>query len=296
VTDHDVLVIGGAGVDTVVQVPDLPVPFADSVHVPPIREYVAHTGNGVALGSRALGLRVKMVDYLGDDELGALIRARLEAAGVDASWLLSTAGTRRSVNLVDDRGRRMSFYDGRESPGQRMSADFVRPFLAASRHVHISIMDYARHLYPEVHRHGISVSTDLHDWDGENDHQRDFAYGSDLVFLSAAALEGRVYATMRDILERGQAQVVVATAGERGGHVLTRDGGEIRDFSPVRGPVVDSNGAGDAFVSGFLYGWLAARPVAECVRYGAVSGFYACGAAGTHQALITAEELIAKAA
>jgi sugar/nucleoside kinase (ribokinase family) len=285
----DVLVIAGAGVDITVRVDAHPVPYADSVAVPPIREHIGHPGNGVSLGCHALGLRVKFVDFIGDDPQGALIRDHLRDRGVDFSWLISPAGTTRSVNLVDRHGRRMSFFDARDVPGRRMPAEFVAPYLPAARHVHVSITDYARHFYPEIHRLGIPVSTDLHDWDGVNDHHRDFAYGSDIVFLSTVALGDRVEEVMRHILDRGRAQVVVATAGEHGGYVRTAD--EAWSFRAAPCGAVDSNGAGDAFVSGFLYGRLTGRPLAECVRFGAVAGAYACGTAGTHQSLITPEAL-----
>jgi hypothetical protein len=57
----DVLVIAGAGVDITVRVDEHPVPYADSVAVPPIREHIGHPGNGMSLGCHALGLRVKFV-------------------------------------------------------------------------------------------------------------------------------------------------------------------------------------------------------------------------------------------
>lgn len=50
--DIDVLVAGGAGIDTIVHMPALPLPMADSIHVPPIHDYVAYTGTRVALGLR----------------------------------------------------------------------------------------------------------------------------------------------------------------------------------------------------------------------------------------------------
>jgi sugar/nucleoside kinase (ribokinase family) len=62
---------------------------------------------------------------------------------------------------------------------------------------------------------------------------------------------------MREILREGGAEAVVATAGAGGSYLLTRDGS--RTPGPTRatlppGPVLDSDGAGDAYVSGFLYG------------------------------------------
>lgn len=174
-------------------------PYTDSVMAPGIREYASHTGIGVALGCRSHGLRVKLVDFLGDDPLDALVRERL--AEVDTSFVISPAGTRRAVNLVDPQGRRMSFYDGRDVPGQRLPADL--------------------------------------------------------------------------------AKVVVITDGERGGHYVTREDPELRAYPPATGhPVIDTNGAGDAFVAAFLHGWLDARPIQDTIGSAALAALKACGTPG----------------
>lgn len=295
--DHalDVLVVGGAGVDTTVYVPELPLPYADTYAVPPVVDRIGNTGAGVALGCHALGLRVKFVDLIGDDPQGALIRDHLAARGVDFSHAASEAGTRRSVLLVDAGGRRLSLFDPRAVPGQRMPRDLYLPAIRSARHVHVSIMDFARHVYADI-PDGTTVSTDLHDWDGENPHHEDFAYSSDLVFLSAVKLGGRREEVMRSIAERGRASAVVCTAGAEGCHVLAE--GKVRSFPaeplpvPNHGPVADSNGAGDAFVSGFLYGRLAGRPLEECVRLGAVAGAHACTSEGTHEDPIGLDALL----
>ncbi|MEV4298479.1 carbohydrate kinase family protein [Microbispora rosea] len=291
--DHalDVLVVGGAGVDTTVYVPELPLPYADTYAVPPVVDRIGNTGAGVALGCHALGLRVKFVDLIGDDPQGALIRDHLAARGVDFSHAVSEAGTRRSVLLVDAGGRRLSLFDPRAVPGQRMPRDLYLPALRSARHVHVSIVDFARHVYADI-PDGATVSTDLHDWDGENPHHEDFAYSSDLVFLSAVKLGVRREEVMRSIAERGRASAVVCTAGAGGCHVLAE--GKVRSFpaEPLPGPVADSNGAGDAFVSGFLYGRLTGRPLEECVRLGAVAGAHACTSEGTHEDPIGLDTLL----
>ena len=56
---------------------------------------------------------------------------------------------------------------------------------------------------------------------------------------------------------------------------------------------MDSNGAGDAFSTAFMSRWFAGRPLEECMRAGAVSGAFACGAHGTHEEQITAQGLAA---
>lgn len=290
---YDILVVGGAGIDTIVRVPSLQLPVADSVHVPPIRDYVAHTGNGVALGCHALGLRCKFIDFLGDDAQGAAILQRYKAARLDFSHIVEPSGTRRSVNLVDPQGRRLSLYDGRHPDDVRMPAAFYLPYLGPARHAHFSIMGWVADLYDDALLCGTTVSTDLHDWDGLNPHHQVFALRSDLVFLSTAALGQRTESVMRAIVSDGRAQIVVAMAGADGAYLLERDSGEVRHY-PAAGlqlPVIDSNGAGDSFVAAFLQAWLDDANLDTAMRRGAIAGAFACASHGTHERFINREEL-----
>jgi acarbose 7IV-phosphotransferase len=295
---YDVLVVGGTGVDTIVRVDALEVPPGDSLFVPPVRDYVGHTGNGVALGWQALGLATKFIDFLGDDVQGRTVLAAYEEHGLDFSHVVSPHGTPRGINLVDPQGRRFSFYDGRHPADLRLPRSFYLPHLERARHVHLSIVGHNRDMYEDIHRLGITSSTDLHDWDGRNPHHRDYALASDYVFLSAAALHGRLERVMRDIVDEGRARIVVATDGAEGCHVLVRDEDKVRHFPAVRPerPVVDSNGAGDAFVTAFLHTLFEGGDVERCVLAGSVSGAFACGAAGTHTEFIGLPELRAACA
>ncbi|GGR44773.1 hypothetical protein GCM10015536_58390 [Streptomyces griseomycini] len=134
----------------------------------------------------------------------------------------------------------------------------------------------------------MTSSTDLHDWDGVDPHHLTYALSSDHVFLSAAALQGRLDEVLHRIVDEGRARSVVATDGAAGCHVLVRGEERTRHFPAVRPerPVVDTNGAGDAFVTAFLHALLEGRPLEDCVLAGSVSGAFACGAAGTHTEFI----------
>lgn len=203
---------------------------------------------------------------------------------MEFGWALAPQGTRRSVLLVGPDGRRLSLFDPRAAAGERLPRELYLAAAAEARHVHVSLTDFSRHVYPDLAGlEGTSVSTDLHDWDGENDYHKDFAYSSDLVFLSSAALGSRREAVMRGILDGGRATTVICTAGAEGCHVLDADGLRHVPAAPLPGPVVDSNGAGDAFVSGVLYGLLTGRPLDESVLLGGIAGAHACTAPGTHE-------------
>lgn len=291
--DLDLVVFGGVGIDTIVRVPWLPLATADSIHVGPVRDYVAHTGNGVALGSHALGRATMLVDFIGDDPQAELIHARYRERGLPFSYLIHPSGTRRSVNLVDPAGRRLSLYDARHPDALRMERAYYLPFLERATHAHFSIVPWAADLYDDAQALGVMVSTDLHDWDGSKPYYHPFAYRSDIVFMSTAAMGGRHEQVMREIFAQGRAQVVVATAGAAGSYFMTRDE-QVSRHVRVAGmgrPIVDSNGAGDAFAAAFLAGYAQEREVLECMQMGAVAGEHACGLEGTAEGFLTGEEL-----
>ncbi|MGW5104915.1 PfkB family carbohydrate kinase [Streptomyces sp. NPDC004100] len=273
----DVLVLGGAGVDTIVPVPELPLPYTDSYMIDSgIRTRAGQTGDFVALSLAALGLRVHHLDLLGDDPEGDLVRTLHTDHGIALTALPQPAGTKRAVNLVGPDGRRLSLYDtSRARPDDRFPPEVLRPLASAARHVHVTITHPCAEALPLLLETGVPLSTDLHDWDGENPYHEPFALAADLVFLSATALSDPE-STMRRIATHGRARTVVATAGAQGAHLLTN--GTLTHIPPATppAPVTDSNGAGDAFAAAFLHGHLNGEPPERCARYGAVAGAYAC--------------------
>jgi sugar/nucleoside kinase (ribokinase family) len=295
--DIDVLVLGGAGVDTIIHVPELPLPYADSYMIDSgIRTRAGQTGDFVAVGLSSLGLRTHHLDVLGDDPEGDLVRALHQARGIGLTAVPQPAGTKRAVNLVGPDGRRLSLYDtSRAHPDDRLPEPTVRELAASSRHVHVSITQPCAHALPVLRETGVGISTDLHDWDGENDYHQPFADAADVVFLSATALTDPER-TMRRVVERGRAEVVVATAGAEGAYLLTDD--ELTHIPTVTppAPIVDSNGAGDAFAAAFLYGRLTGEPPHRCALYGAIAGAHACTVPSTETDAIDRDTLLTRAA
>ncbi|MFB9903394.1 carbohydrate kinase family protein [Allokutzneria oryzae] len=289
----DVVVVGGVGVDTIVRVGELPLPVADTIKVPPIRRYVGHTGNGVAMGCHSLGLRTHFADVIGDDPDGEFVLAHYARTGLPFDYRTHPSGTRCAVNLVDPGGQRTSLYDGRHPDGMEVDAELYRPLLRKAKHAHLSIVDWARHALRDAVELGLTTSTDLHNWDGVSEYRKDFAYGCDLVFLSAGKLGGRMAEVTGDILDRGRARAVIVMAGGQGSH-LCLPGHPPRHVPPVELPperVVDTNGAGDSYVAGFLYAYLAGRDWHACARAGSLAGAHAVCSPGTHTSFITAAEL-----
>ncbi|MDG4799413.1 carbohydrate kinase family protein [Micromonospora sp. WMMD980] len=269
----DLLVIGGLGVDVRARVPALPLPAADSLTVPPVELRIGNTGAGVALAAHALGLRVTLVDVLGADPAGDVVRAALARTSVRAVLVDAPAGTRRSVNLVDPAGRRMSLYDPRPWSGPAPFADAeLAALVAEAAHTHVSIMDWARDALP-VLRGAASLSTDLHDWDGENDYHRPFAEAADLVFVSDVQLGERAGEEAAALAPR----TVLVTGGAAGATLHTPDAppAHVPAATPPA-PVVETNGAGDAFAAGLIAARLRGAAPLDAARYAARVAAAAC--------------------
>ncbi|SCF44006.1 carbohydrate kinase family protein [Micromonospora mirobrigensis] len=273
----DLVVIGGLGVDLRVRVPGIPLPAADSMVVPPIEARIGNTGSGVALAAHALGLRVRLVDVLGADPAGAVVRAALGRTSVATTLVQSPGGTRQSVNLVDPAGRRMSLYDPSPWSGPAPFGDEeLAGLLRDAAHVHVSIVDWARDALPvlrEALPDGVTLSTDLHDWDGQNDYHRPFAEAADLVFVSGVRLGDRAGAVAAALAPR----TVLVTRGADGADL--HDGEGPATHVPATVPpadVVDTNGAGDAFAAGLIAARLRGDALPQAAGYAARVAAAAC--------------------
>lgn len=102
---------------------------------------------------------------------------------------------------------------------------------------------------------------------------------------------------MRSILAQGRAEVVIAMGGSEGSRLLERATGKVQqvDLAGLGRPIVDSNGAGDAFVAGFLHAHAEGIPPNVCMRMGAIAGAYACRVPRTAEEFLARKRLAAYA-
>ncbi len=74
----------------------------------------------------------------------------------------------------------------------------------------------------------------------------------------------------RKLQEQGARNVLVSMAGE-GAVLVAEDGKEYRSGAP-KGRLINSVGAGDSMVAGFLYGYMQKQDYADAFRYGVCTG------------------------
>ena len=229
-------------------------------------ETVGSSGAGKAMNLARLGVDVVLHCLLGEDEAGTRVRTGLEAAGVTVDPLVDATGTARHVNLMDPAGDRLSFMLHTGDPSARYHPAHVEALVREADHVLAAIVDPARHVIPIARRLGVPLWTDLHGAHGQTDYVGDFL-AADHVFLSGENLpDPRPF--MERLVAAGR-RLVVCTRAASGAVALTGDGRWIDVPAELVDTIVDTNGAGDAFLSGVVYGELLGLPIERSLRIGA---------------------------
>ncbi|WP_367128258.1 carbohydrate kinase family protein [Saccharothrix sp. HUAS TT1] len=224
----------------------------------------------------SLGAEVTLRTVVGDDEAGRSVLAVLDRAGVDVVAEVVDTPTEQHLNLMDPHGGRVSIY--LELPELRRAVHDERALaaLAAADVAVVDLADHARPLLAAAHDARVPVWCDLHDYDGVAEFHRDFVTAADRVFLNDDAFtdEDALLAFLGSL-----GKPAVATLGAEGA-VGVVDGVVHRvPAAPVE-RVVDTNGAGDAFFSGFLVAHLAGAGTAAAMAAGAAQAARCLGSAG----------------
>jgi len=179
-------------------------------------------------------------------------------------------GTERHVNIMDKQGRRISIFVNPTSDEPPLRYVAMEKEIVQADFVVLNIVNYCRNYIPLLKKHGKEVWTDLHDYDGTSDYHQDFINASDYVFMSSDNLPN-YRKTMQEIMTAGK-KLVVCTHGKGGATLLTSEGEWIDSPALDRYKLVDANGAGDAFFSGFLYAYKRNYELADCMQHGHILG------------------------
>ncbi|ULQ55885.1 carbohydrate kinase family protein [Flavihumibacter rivuli] len=267
---HHIAILGGTTFDHIVYLPDLPRPEPHTIHQARFNEGTGSTGSGKALALTRLGMQNTLYSVVGDDAWGEKIRDYLAAQGVQTIVDLDPAGTERHINIMDQHGGRISMFITQSSERIAFNEPAVRQLLERSSVIVLNIIAYCRHLIPLLKGMDKPVWTDLHDYDGSNAYHQDFIDAAQYIHLSSDNLPD-YKATMQQLIERGK-ELVICTHGKQGASLLTRKGEWLEQPALPNVDIVDSNGAGDSFFSGFLFAYLQDYPLQKCLQYGAVCG------------------------
>ncbi len=269
------------------------------IDAPRAEELYARMGPGIEMsggsaansmvGLAGLGGRGAFIGKVADDQLGAIFRHDIRAAGVafetpaaaadggglptarclvfvtpDAQRTLCTmlgACTELGPEDIDEaavRAAKVTYLEGYLWDPPRAKQAFLKAAEvahAAGREVALSLSDP---FCVDRHRREFRDLVDGH---------VDILFANEMEIASLYQVEAFDEALQA---VRGRCRLAVLTRSERGCVILAGDEVHVVDAEPAE-RVVDTTGAGDLFAGGFLYGYTQDRGVYDCGRIGAIA-------------------------
>ncbi len=293
------------------------------------RKYVGGSATNIAVGTARLGVKSAMLTRVGDEQMGRFVRKTLAENGVDVSQVRPdpeklTPYVLLAVRAIEDFPRIFAYGDAADLA---VEEDDVDPdFIASSKALLVTGTPLSRpgaraasvKAIGAAKDAGTKVAFDLdyrpvfwgvasHGQGGEmfvasekvTEVYRSVLADCDLVVGTEE--EVRIAGGSTDTREallsiRGlSGATIVLKVGAMGAVVFPGDIPEdLEDGVRVPGfpvEVFNSVGAGDAFMSGFLSGWLREEPPEECLRLGNACGAIVVSRHGCSPAMATTEEL-----
>ena len=219
----------------------------------------------VAVYSRRYAMHSACVSWVGDDEYGTQLKCDLLQQGVDISHLHTKAGVTAQTQ-VELRGndRILGDYTEGVMAGFTVSSeDFA--WLNGFDIIHSAVWGHAESALPVLKAAGKIVSFDFADkW--ENPLWQSLPPHLDYLFASAHVESSWLRDRLQTVVACGTG-VAIATLGENGS--LAWDGAQFWRMPAEPVEVVDTMGAGDSYIAGFLCAIAAGLPVGRAMKQGA---------------------------
>src|SRR5918998_1482633 len=280
-------------------------------HVGTFEKHVGGAEHNVAVGLSRLGHRAGFAGSLGDDEFGKGILAFLCGEGVDVSRVALDAEAPTGVYFKERRalGRLRVYYYRAGSAASRMRFETLDlDYLLSGAFVHLTgitaalsedCRDLVERLIITANERGVMVSLDANvRWQlfGGRDPREiliPLVERADLLFLSEEEAQLLLGGTDGERVQQARralrAGTVVVHRAE-GAFAVEASGVTEKAGYPVE--VVDTVGAGDAFVAGFLSGRLRGWETGKSLQLANACGACAVTVQGDAKGLPTSEEAI----
>lgn len=283
----------------------------------------------IAFGAARLGLKASMLTRVGDEQFGQFIREELSRSGCDVSHVVTDPHRLTALAILSIKTKDqfpLLFYRTDCADMAIDCSDFDEAYIASSQALLITGTHFSTAHVDKVARHAIHFARNnqtkvILDIDyrpvlwgltglGEGDNRFvsndsvtahlqsivplcDLIVGTEEEFHIAGGSTNTLLCLKK--VRELTAAVIVLKRGAEGCSVFD---GAIPDdldagfFSQgVRVEVLNVLGAGDAFMSGFLRGWLRGEPYARCCAYANASGALVVSRHGCAPAVPTPEEL-----
>lgn len=301
-----VMVVGSTMMDMITYVDRIPT-AGETVHGNTFSLGFGGKGANQAVMARRLGASVVMVTCVGDDVFAEMTLENLAGEGVDTTYVRNVSGVGSGVAPIwvePDGTNRIIVVAGANA---RLSDDLAREAVQGTAQVDVVLGQFevpqpaTAAAFRAARERGATtllnpapaarVDEDLvsvTDWLIPN--EVEFAYLAELADIPLP--DGFSEAVVAAVAAELGVRLLVTLGGE--GAALVSGSDVVRIAAP-QADVVDTTGAGDAFVGAFAFGLAAGLPAADAVRLGCACASASVTQPGTQVAFLSAADAAAVA-
>ena len=230
------------------------------------RSYVGGNALNVAMQFSQLGHPARYAGAIGPDEDGRRIRRALEENSVLTDGLVVLDGvTSISKIRVEPDGERFIEFEDFAVCADYMPGSRELDALAQCSFVHIGMSPFADVIRRELRRRGARISQDCAVSPGFD--------LLDVAFCSAGDDRDAARAMAVSAIDGG-ARLAVVTCGPAGSIAFDGMSWTVQDADPI--DPVDTTGAGDSFIAGFIGAFASGKELQSCMQAGAATAAKTC--------------------
>lgn len=239
--------------------------------------YVGGNAVNVAVYVKRLGGDSAYSGVVGNDKYGTMIKQQLKKKGVDISRIKTVIGQTAvsHINLID-KERVFGAYEEGVLPQLVLNEDDLK-FLAEYDIIITSVWGYTDKYFKVFDRLGVVTAMDFSTERNSEIIDKVGPYLDYAFFSFENEKEEKLKTFMTDIYERIRG-IVIVTRGEKGS--VAYDGKQFFYYGIEPCQVVDSLGAGDSFIAGFLLGMAGGLTISESMKKGAENSSITIGYKG----------------
>ena len=300
---HNILSVGMSFCDIPLRPSPADIMERDTAIIDPVEFHSGGDALNVATVLAKLGQDVTFATYLGDDNNGRFIRKELEKNGVRTDFVKMVSGysTATSYQLIEENGQRHFLVDNRINAllkSRDISDEMIRNselvFFGSALAMEGMDDRETADLFRRAHALGRLTSMDASvNNPGEEKRRIDLLKESlphTDIFIPSYE-EASFLAEKTDVYEIMEAfrqfpfKVFGIKLGAEG-CILTEDFENYIRVEPCRGmDVIDTTGAGDCFMGGFILAYLNGWSLKECAQFGSAVSAFGISAVGSSTAV-----------
>lgn len=205
---------------------------------------------------------------VGNDDYGRFMIEAITAKGVDTSHIKILDGKTAITHVEIKNGDRiLGEYEEGVMADFKLTEEDI-DFLCSHDLVVTGIWGMIESELYKIKSRRVPVAFDFADKLDHEITQKAVPFVDYAFFSCDSKSDEELYEFMKFIKSKGPG-IVVVTRGEKGS--IAYDGNEFSSFGIIECEVIDSMGAGDSYIAGFLMGILEEKSIVECMKKGALS-------------------------